>query len=48
MNQVVKNLFIVVLEWLFSENEYPIMFILISLLTSMLLVIMILKWEVLL
>lgn len=39
MNQVVKNLFSVVLEWLFSEKEFPIVLILISLLTSMLIVI---------
>lgn len=38
MNQVVENLFSVVLEWLFSEKEFPIMLILISLLTSMLIV----------
>lgn len=39
MNQVVKNLFSVALEWLFSEKEFPIVLILISLLTSMLIVI---------
>lgn len=39
MNQVVKNLFSVVLEWLFPEKEFPIVLILISLLASTLIVI---------
>lgn len=40
MSQVVKNLFSIVLEWLLpKKKEFPIMLILVCLLTSMLIVI---------